>query len=88
MKNLETDEKDGLSSDIIETWKDSALDIARDALEYLNHFGENPASRPDDALGLSGRPLEKQPRSPRPWPRECRSSTRKDCGTLPGSWGV
>jgi hypothetical protein len=51
MKNLETDEKDGLSSDIIETWKEAALDIARDALEYLNHFGGDPGSRPDDALG-------------------------------------
>jgi hypothetical protein len=51
MKNLETDEKDGLSSDMVETWKEAALDIARDALEYLNHFGKDPASRPDDVLG-------------------------------------
>jgi hypothetical protein len=51
MKDLETDEKDGLSSDIIETWKEAALDIARDALEYFNHFGRDPASRPDDAVG-------------------------------------
>ncbi len=52
MKDLETDEKDGLSSDIVETWKEAALDTARDALEYLNHFSEgDPASRPDDALG-------------------------------------
>jgi hypothetical protein len=35
MKSLEADEKDGLSSDIVETWKEAALDIARDALEYL-----------------------------------------------------
>ncbi len=52
MKNLEADEKDGLSSDIVETWKEAALDIARDALEYLSNFSEgDPASRPDDALG-------------------------------------
>jgi hypothetical protein len=52
MKSLEADEKDGLSSDIVKTWEEAALDIARDALEYLNHFSEgDPASRPDDTLG-------------------------------------
>jgi hypothetical protein len=52
MKDLKADEKDGLSSDVVKMWKDAALDVARDALEYLNHFGEgDPASRPDDALG-------------------------------------
>jgi hypothetical protein len=52
MKNLEADEKDGLSSNIVKTWKEAALDIARDALEYLSNFSEgDPASRPDDALG-------------------------------------
>ncbi len=52
MKDLEADEKDGLSTDIVETWKDVALNAARDALEYLNHFGEgDPASRPDDTFG-------------------------------------
>jgi hypothetical protein len=51
MKDLETDEKDGLSSDVVETWKEAALDITKDALEYLSHFGVDPASRPDDALG-------------------------------------
>jgi hypothetical protein len=52
MKDLEADEKDGLSPDVVEMWKGAALDIIKDALEDLNHFGEgDPASRPDDALG-------------------------------------
>jgi hypothetical protein len=52
MKDMEADEKDGLSPDVVEMWKEAALDIARDALEDLKHFGEgDPASRPDDALG-------------------------------------
>jgi hypothetical protein len=55
LKDLEMDEKDGLSSDVVETWKQAALDITKDAMEYLNHFGVDPASRPDDALG----PLKK-----------------------------
>jgi hypothetical protein len=33
LKDLETDEKDGLSSDVVETWKQAALDITKDALE-------------------------------------------------------
>jgi hypothetical protein len=52
MKDLEADEKDGLSPDLVEMWKEGALDVVRDALEYLKYFGEgDPASRPDDALG-------------------------------------
>jgi hypothetical protein len=51
LKDLETDEKDGLYSDVVETWKQAALDITKEALEYLSHMGVDPASRPDDALG-------------------------------------
>jgi hypothetical protein len=52
MKDLEADKKDRLSPDVVEMWKEGALDVVRDALEYLKHFGEgNPALRPDDALG-------------------------------------
>jgi hypothetical protein len=51
MKDLETNEKDGLSSDIVKTWKEAVLDITKDALEYLSYFGVNPATGPDDALG-------------------------------------
>ncbi len=52
MKGLEADEKDRLFPDVVEMWKEGALDVVRDALEFLNHFGEgDPASRPDDALG-------------------------------------
>jgi hypothetical protein len=51
LKDLETDEKDGLSSDVVETWKQVALDLTNDVLEYVGHIGVDPASRPDDALG-------------------------------------
>ncbi len=51
LKDLETDEKDGLSSDVVETWKQAALDLTGDALKYVGKLGENPASGPDDALG-------------------------------------
>jgi hypothetical protein len=52
MKDVEADEKDGLSPDVVETWKGEALAVMKDALEFLNHFGEgDPASRPDDSLG-------------------------------------
>jgi hypothetical protein len=50
LKDLETDEKDGLSSDVVETWKQAALDLTGDVLKYVGNLGENPASGPDDAL--------------------------------------
>ncbi len=50
-KYLETDEKDGLSSDVVETWKQAALDLTKDTLEYVSHIGRDLASKPDDALG-------------------------------------
>ncbi len=51
LKDLETDEKDGLSSDVVETWKQAALDLTKDVLKYVSQFGVNTASGPDDALG-------------------------------------
>jgi hypothetical protein len=55
MKDLEADKKDRLSPDVVEMWKEGALEVVRDALEDLNHFDEgDPASRPDDALGPLG----------------------------------
>ncbi len=67
MKDVEADEKDGLSPDVVETWKGEALEVVRDALEFLNHFGEgDPASRPDDGLGPSGKLSEGWFRSQRP----------------------
>jgi hypothetical protein len=40
-----------MGSDIIETWKEVALDLMKDALEFLSLFGVNPATGPDHALG-------------------------------------
>ncbi len=51
LKDLETDEKDGLSSDVLETGKQAALDLTGDVLKYVGQLGVNPASGPDDALG-------------------------------------
>jgi hypothetical protein len=33
LKDLETDEKDGLSSDVLEAWKQAALDLTGDVLK-------------------------------------------------------
>jgi hypothetical protein len=35
LKDLEMDEKDGLSSDVVETWKQAALDLTGDVLKYV-----------------------------------------------------
>jgi hypothetical protein len=55
LKDLETDEKDGLSSDVVEMWKQAALDLTGDVLKYVGQLGVDPASRPNDTL----RPLTK-----------------------------
>jgi hypothetical protein len=51
LKDLETDEKDGLSSDVVETWKQATLDLTGDVLKYVGQLGVNPASGLDDTLG-------------------------------------
>jgi hypothetical protein len=52
MKDVEADGKDGLSHDVAKMWKGEALAVVKDALEFLNHFGEDdPTSKPDDGLG-------------------------------------
>jgi hypothetical protein len=59
LKDLETDEKDGLSSDVVETWKQAALDLTGDVLKYVGKLGVNPASGSDDALGPLRRAIGK-----------------------------
>jgi hypothetical protein len=59
LRDLETDEKDGLSSDIVETWKQAALDLTGDVLKYVGQLGVNPASGPDDTLGPLRRAIGK-----------------------------
>ncbi len=51
LKDLEMDEKDGWSSDVVETRKQAALDLTGNVLKYVGQLGVNPASGPDDALG-------------------------------------
>jgi hypothetical protein len=59
LKDLETNEKDGLSSDVVETWKQAALGLTGDVLKYVGQLGANPASGPDDALGPLRRAIGK-----------------------------
>jgi hypothetical protein len=59
LKDLEADEKEGLSPDVIEKWKQAALNLTEDVLKYLGQLGVNPASGPDDALGPLRRAIGK-----------------------------
>jgi hypothetical protein len=59
LKDLETDEKDGLSSDVVETWKQAALYLTGDVLKYVGQLGVNPASGTEDALGPLRRAIGK-----------------------------
>ncbi len=55
LKDLEADEKEGLSPDIVEKWKQATLDLTEDIMKYVGQLGVNPASGPDDIL----RPLRR-----------------------------
>jgi hypothetical protein len=51
LKDLETDKEDGLSPDVVETWKQAALDLTGDTLKCAGQLEVNPASGPDNVLG-------------------------------------
>ncbi len=55
LKDLEADEKQGLSPDVVERWKQAALDLTEDTVKYVGQLGVNPASGPEDVL----RPLRR-----------------------------
>jgi hypothetical protein len=67
IKDVEADKKDGLSHDVVETWKGEALAVMKDALEFLNDFGEGDLPRGQTtAWGLLGKSLEGWLHSQRP----------------------
>jgi hypothetical protein len=43
LKDLEADEKQGLSPDVVERWKQAALDLTEDAMKYVGQLGVNLA---------------------------------------------
>ncbi len=61
MKDVNKDKDDGLAPDVVKTWKDQVYIVVKEALAFFEHFsGENPASKPEDSLAPSGRPLRLQ----------------------------
>jgi hypothetical protein len=50
LKDLEAEEKEGLSPDVVKKWKQAALDLIEDVMKYVGQLGVNPASGPDDIL--------------------------------------
>jgi hypothetical protein len=59
LKDLEADEKEGLSPDVVEKWRQAALDLTEDVMKYVDRLGVNPASGPDDILGHLRRAIGK-----------------------------
>jgi hypothetical protein len=59
LKDLEADEKEGLSPDVIEKWKQAALDLTEGVMKYVGQLGVNPASGPEDVLGPLRRAIGK-----------------------------
>jgi hypothetical protein len=87
MKDVESDEKDGLSPDVVETWKGEALPVVKDALEFLVHFGEEDlASRPGDSLGPLRKAIGVVTSLTEAVAKEVQEPDEKGCEILPGSW--
>ncbi len=51
LEDLEADEKKGLSPDVVEKWKQAALDLTEDVMKYVGQLGTNLASAPEGVLG-------------------------------------
>jgi hypothetical protein len=52
MKDVDKDEEDGLAPDVVETWKNQAFEVVKEAAHFLEHFNEGgPVSMPEDSLG-------------------------------------
>jgi hypothetical protein len=52
MKDVDKDEEDGLAPDVVETWKNQAFEVVKEAVHFLEHFNEGgPVSMPEDSLG-------------------------------------
>jgi hypothetical protein len=52
MKDVDKDEEDGLAPDVVETWKNQAFEVVKEAGSFLKQLEEgDPASMPGDSLG-------------------------------------
>jgi hypothetical protein len=59
LEDLEADEKEGLSPDVVEKWKQAAQDLTEDVMKYVGQLGTNPASAPEGVLGPLRRAIGK-----------------------------
>ncbi len=57
--DIEADEGEGLSSHTTEKWKKAALDLTKDAMEYLNGLGRDVGSEEEGVLGPLRRAIGK-----------------------------
>jgi hypothetical protein len=59
LEDLEADEREGLSSDIVEKWRQDALDLTQDAMKYVSKLGTAEGSAPEGVLGPLRRAIGK-----------------------------
>jgi hypothetical protein len=57
--DIEADEGEGLSSNTTEKWRKAALDLTKDAMEYLNGLGRDVGSEEEGVLGPLRRAIGK-----------------------------
>jgi CRISPR/Cas system CSM-associated protein Csm2 small subunit len=59
LEDIEADEGDGISSDATGKWKETALGLTKDAMDYLNGMGRDVGAEGEDALGPLRRAIGK-----------------------------
>jgi hypothetical protein len=57
LEDIEADEGEGISSDVTGKWKKAALDLTKDAMEYLSGMDRDVGAEDEDALGPLRRAL-------------------------------
>jgi hypothetical protein len=59
LEELEADEKEGLAPDMVEKWRQAALDLTEDVMKYVGRLGTGPSSASEGALGPLKRAIKK-----------------------------
>jgi hypothetical protein len=59
LEDIKADEGEGMSSDVTGKWRKAALDLTKDAVEYLSGLGRGVEAAEEDALGPLRRAIGK-----------------------------
>jgi hypothetical protein len=89
MKDVDKDEEDGLAPDTVQTWKNQAYEVVREAVQFLQDFEEEDSvPRPEDGLAPLREVIGSTARLAEAVTKEVRTPARRGCEILPRSYGT